>query len=301
MAHQHGAGSDADGRYLAIALGLIVAFMAVEVVVALASRSLALLADSGHMLTDVGAIAGSLLAARVAGRPATATMTYGYKRAEILAATGNGLTLLLVSVLVLYEAIRRLVHPDAVHGLPLLVVAAVGVAVNLGATTVLSRADRSSLNVEGAFQHVMTDLYAFVATVIAGTIILVTGFRRADPLASLVVVGLMLRASLQLLRPGLRILVEATPDNMDLAEVRSHILELDEVIAVHDVHAWTLSSGLPMLTAHVVVSDECLSTGEAGRVLDHLQACLAGHFDVEHSTFQLELVGHADHEHDTHD
>jgi cobalt-zinc-cadmium efflux system protein len=228
-------------------------------------------------------------------------MTYGYKRAEILAATGNGLTLLLVSVIILVEAVRRLVHPDAVHGLPLLVVAAVGVAVNVAATMVLRGADHTSLNIQGAFQHILTDLYAFVATVVAGLVILTTGYRRADPLASLLVVALMARAAVQLLRPALRILVEATPDNVDLAEVRAHILELDEVVAVHDVHAWTLTSGLPVLTAHVVVTDECMAAGDTGRVLDHLQACLAGHFDVEHSTFQLEMGGHAAHEHETHD
>jgi len=301
--HPHGHGHVAadNRRRLTVALVVVVLFMGFEVLAALVSHSLALLADAGHMLTDAGAIGLSLTAARLAARPATSTMTYGYKRAEILAATGNGLTLAVVSVLVLVEAVHRLVTPTTVHGGVVAGVALIGAAVNGVATFTLSRADRRSLNVQAVFQHLLTDLYAFGATVVAGVVIATTGFERADSIASLVVVVLMATAAVGLLRPALRILAEAAPGHVDLADVRHHLLELPEVLSVHDLHAWTLTSGLPVLTAHVVVTDECLNTGEVGRVLDHLQDCLAGHFDVEHSTFQLEAAGHADHEFEAHD
>jgi cobalt-zinc-cadmium efflux system protein len=308
--HEHGAGHDhehghshtdaitagSDHKYLTITLTLLAGFMVFEVVTAILSHSLALLADAGHMLADVGAIAGSLVALRLAARPETGSHTFGMKRAEIIAAVGNGLTLVVVSALITIEAIGRLVHPATVHGWVLITVAAIGVAVNLVAILTMSRANRRSLNMEGAYRHVLTDLYGFMGTVIAGIVIVTTGFDRADPIASLVVVGLMLKAAIGLLRPGLRILLEATPDDIDLEEVRRHLLELDEVSSVHDLHVWTLTSSLPILTAHVVVSDDCINGGEIGRVLDHLQSCLAGHFDVDHSTLQLEAIGHIDHE-----
>ncbi len=218
------------------------------------------------------------------------------KRAEILAAAGNGLALIVVSALVTYGAIVRLLHPGPVHGGVLIVVAAVGVVVNLLATMAVARANRRSLNVEGAYRHILTDLYGFAGTLIAGVVIVTSGFNRADAIASLVVVALMLKASVELLRPALNILLEATPDDIDLDEVRSHLLELPEVRSVHDLHAWTLTSSLPILTAHVVVTDECFNTGDSGRVLDHLQECLSGHFDVEHSTLQIECAGHIEHE-----
>ncbi len=302
--HGHGHGHDgaggftaqADRRALVVALVLLVAFMVFEVVAAVAADSLVLLADAGHMLVDVGAIAGSLVAIRLAARPETGSHTYGMKRAEILAAAGNAIALIVVSAMVGFEAVSRLVHPTPVDGAVLVWVAAVGVAVNLVATATLSRANRRSLNIEGAFRHILTDLYGFIGTMVAGIVIVITGFSRADPLASLVVVALMLKAAVQLLRPALRILLEATPEHIDLDEVRRHLLELPEVRSVHDLHAWTLTSSLPILSAHVVVSDECFTSGEAGRVLDHLQNCLAGHFDVAHSTLQLEAVGHIEHE-----
>jgi cobalt-zinc-cadmium efflux system protein len=294
--HSHAITSQADYRYLTITLVLLAAFLVFEVTTAFIAHSLALLADGGHMLADVGAIAGSLVAIRLADRPETGSHTFGMKRAEILAAVGNGLTLLIVSALVTFEAIERLVHPVAVHGVTLIVVAAVGVAVNLAATVTLSKANRRSLNIEGAYRHVLTDLYGFIGTVAAGIVIVTSGFARADSIASLVVVALMLKAAVGLLRPGLRILLEATPDDIDLEEVRRHLLELTEVASVHDLHAWTLTSSLPILTAHIVVTDECITQGEIGRVLDHLQGCLAGHFDVAHSTLQLEAIGHIDHE-----
>src|ERR1700683_2897015 len=290
------ASADTDRRALTTALVLLVAFMAFEVGAAVASNSLVLLADAGHMLVDVGAIAGSLVAIRLAARPETGSHTYGMKRAEILAAAGNAIALLVVSVLVTYEAVVRLSRPSPVDGAVLIVVAGVGVAVNLVVTVIMSRANRSSLNIEGAYRHVLTDLYGFAGTLIAGVVIVTAGFERADAIASLVVVGLMLKAAVELLRPSLRILLEATPEDIDLEEVRRHLLDLPEVQSVHDLHAWTLTSSLPILTAHVVVTDECLNTGEAGRVLDHLQDCLSGHFDVAHSTLQFEGAGHMEHE-----
>ena len=294
--HEHVAAPDADRRHLAFALGLIVAFLVFEVVAAFVGNSVTLLADAGHMLIDVGALAAALIAARLAARPPSETHTYGLKRAEILAAAGNGITLLIVSALIVFEAVVRLIHPQTVRGGWLIGVAIVGVAVNLAATMTLARANRRSLNVEGAFQHIVTDLYAFIGTVVAGIIIVTTGFLRADPIASLLVVALMVRAAVTLLRPALRVLVEATPEDMEIAEVRRHILEVAEVVSVHDLHAWTLTSGVPVLSAHVVLSDGCVSTGDAAQVLDRLQACLAGHFDVDHSTFQLEPIGHQEHE-----
>src|SRR5580692_7288862 len=297
--HSHGTevtSVDTDRRALGLALVLLTAFMAFEIGAAIFANSLALLADAGHMLVDVGAIAGSLIAIRLAARPETGKHTYGMKRAEILAAAGNGLALVIISALVTYDAIVRLLHPGHVHGAVLIVVAAVGVAVNVVATLTVARANRRSLNVEGAYRHILTDLYGFIGTLIAGIVIVTSGFNRADAIASLLVVGLMLKASVELLRPALRILLEATPDDIDLEEVREHLLELPEVQSVHDLHAWTLTSSLPILTAHVVVTDECLNTGQAGRVLDHLQDCLSGHFDVAHSTLQFETAGHIEHE-----
>jgi cobalt-zinc-cadmium efflux system protein len=300
--HDHGSASasvmraNADQRYLAIGLGIIVGFMVAEIVVAIVSGSLALLADAGHMLTDAGAIGGAIWASRLAQRPETASWTFGLKRAEILAAATNGMALLVVGVTVLLEAIRRLVHPPSVAGLPILVVALLGVVVNVAATWVLSKADRGSLNVEAAFQHILTDLYAFVGTAVAGVLVLTVGWQRADAVASLVVVGLVLRASWRLLRAAFHVLLEGTPETVDLEEVRRHLHELPEVVAVHDLHAWTLTSALPVLSAHVVVTDDCLCDGSAASVLDHLQACLSSHFDVEHSTFQLEPATHAEHE-----
>ena len=299
--HAHGPGSgvtsvDTDRRALGWALVLLGTFMAFEVGAAIFANSLALLSDAGHMLVDVGAIAGSLVAIHLAARPETGKHTYGMKRAEILAAAGNGLALVVISALITYDAILRLLHPGHVHGGVLIVVAAVGVAVNVAATLIVARANRTSLNVEGAYRHLLTDLYGFVGTLLAGIVIVTGGFYRADPIASLVVVALMLKAAVALLRPALDILLEATPDDIDLDEVRTHLLELPEVQSVHDLHAWTLTSSLPILTAHVVVTDECFNTGEAGRVLDHLQSCLSGHFDVAHSTLQFECAGHLEHE-----
>jgi cobalt-zinc-cadmium efflux system protein len=298
--HEHGISADADRRYLWVALLLLSGFMLTEVIVAVLSGSLALLSDAGHMLSDVGAIGASLWAIRLAARPASGAWTFGWKRAEILSAAGNGITLLVVSGLITFEAVRRLISPPDVDGVPVLVVALVGVAVNIAATWVLSRANRSSLNVEGAFQHILTDLYGFIGTVIAAIIIITTGFDRADAIASLLVVGLMVRAAWGLLRDSGRVLLEAAPEGIDLADVRAHLLDSAHVRDVHDLHVWTLTSDLPTLSAHVVIDDDCFSDNHTPQLLDQLQACLVGHFDVEHSTFQLEPAGHAGHEEGAH-
>jgi len=291
----------ADARYLTAALGLIVAFMIGEIIAAVIAGSVALLADAGHMLTDAGALGASLWALHLSEKPATGRMTFGFKRAEILSAAANGVTLAAVGVLLLATAISRLLHPISVHGAVMTGVAAAGVVVNVAATAILARANRRRLNIAGALAHLVTDVWAFVGTAAAGLVIIATGFDRADPIASLVVVTLMARAAFLLLRASGRILLEAAPEDMDLADVRAHILELDEVVAVHDLHVWVLNSDLPAVSAHVVVDSRCFADGSAPRLLDELQSCLAGHFDVEHSTFQLEPAGHVDHESPQHD
>jgi cobalt-zinc-cadmium efflux system protein len=298
--HQHGVGADADQRYLWIALSLLLAFMVTEVVVALTSGSLALLSDAGHMLSDVGALGASIWAIRLASRPAAGVWTFGWKRAEILSAAGNGITLLVVSGLVTFEAITRLLSPSPVDGGPVLVVALIGVAVNIAAAWVLARANRSSLNIKGAYQHILTDLYGFIGTVVAAILIMTTGFERADAIASLLVVALMLHAAYGLLRDSGRILLEAAPDSIDLSAVRAHLMRSDHVHNVHDLHVWTVTSNQPTLSAHVVVDDSCFRDGHAPQLLDELQTCLVGHFDVEHSTFQLEPASHSTHEPGTH-
>jgi cobalt-zinc-cadmium efflux system protein len=298
--HAHGPGPESDRRYLLAVLALLAAFMVAEVVTAVLSGSLALLSDAGHMLSDVGAIGGALWAIRLAARPPTGKWTFGWQRAEILSAAAKGISRLVVAGIVTAEAITRLIRPPAVDGWPVIVVAVAGIAVNVAATGVLARANRSRLNVEGAFRHVLTDLYGFIGTVVAGIIIVTTGFTRADPIASLIVVALMAKAAWELLRDSGRVLLEAAPEDTDLEEVRAHILSVPHVNGVHDLHAWTVTSGLPALSAHVIVEDSCFQDGHAPRLLDQLQACLAGDFDIEHSTFQLESAAHVGHEPGTH-
>jgi cobalt-zinc-cadmium efflux system protein len=298
--HAHGVSADADRRYLLIALVLLAAFMLAEIIVAVISGSLALLSDAGHMLSDVGAIGAALWAIRLAARPAAGAWTFGWKRAEILSAAANGITLLVVSGIVAVEAITRLIHPPQVDGGPVVVVATAGIAVNIAVAWVLARANRSSLNVQGAFRHVLTDLYGFIGTVIAGIVILATGWTQADAIASLIVVALMLKAAWELLAASGRILLEAAPKTMNLDDVRAHLLATEHVRDLHDLHAWTVTSSLPALSAHIVIDDACFTEGCVPRLLDQLQSCLAGHFDVEHSTFQLEAAAHASHEPGTH-
>lgn len=294
--HSHGIASDANMRYVLIALGLIGAFMIGEIVAAILAGSLVLFADAGHMLTDVGALGVSAWAIRLAARPARGSWTYGLKRAEILSAAANGVALAAIGLLIGVEAILRLMSPQHVTGGVVLVVALIGAVVNVCATWVLAKANRTSLNIRGAYAHVVTDLYAFIGTAVAGLIIVLTGWERADSVAALVVVVLVAWAAWGLLRDAGRILLQAAPDDLDLSDVRAHLAEVPHVLGVHDLHAWTVTSGSPTLSVHVVVEDHCFETGHAPQILDDLQACLAGHFDVGHATFQLETAAHATHE-----
>jgi cobalt-zinc-cadmium efflux system protein len=291
----------ADAQRLRVALALVSTFIVVEIAVGVVARSLALWADAGHLLVDAGALAGALWAMRVATRPATTRWTFGLKRAEILAAAANGVTLLVVGVVLAVEAVQRLIHPAHVRGGAMVVVAAVGVGVNVAAAAVLAKGSVRSMNVRAAYLHVLTDLFGLLATAVAGAVILGTGWNRADPLASLAVVGVVLFAAWRLLRSSGHVLLEGTPEAVDLDEVRRHLEALDEVVAVHDLHAWVVTSDQPAVTAHVVVTDECLADGSAGRLLDRIQACLSSHFDVAHSTFQIEALRHLDHERGLHD
>ncbi len=286
VGHSHGVSGDADRGKLAIALALIVGFMVVEVVVGILSSSLALLSDAVHMLTDAGAIALALVAIRLAQRPAEGTFTFGLKRAEILSAQVNGATLAVLGVLILYEGVTRLFNPPDVPGAPLLVVALVGIVVNLAATLTLSRANRQSLNVEGAFQHILTDLAAFVATAIAGAVILLTGFDRADGIAALVIAAIMLRAAYGLLRDSGRILLEGAPQGLDPDEVGEAMVAHPGVVEVHDLHLWEVSSGFPALAAHVLVGEE----DDCHTRRRELEAMLHERFGLEHTTLQIDHV-----------
>jgi cobalt-zinc-cadmium efflux system protein len=285
--HQHDhahAARTADRRRLRIALALILGFMAVEVVAGILASSLALLSDAAHMLTDAGAIALALVAARLAARPPAGGYTFGLRRAEILSAQLNGATLLALAAVILYEGIRRLFDPPDVEGATVLVVAIAGIAVNLAATSVLAGADRRSLNVEGAFQHVLTDLFAFVATAVAGAIVIVTGFSRADGIAALMVAALMLRSGWALLRDSGRVLLEAAPRDLDPDEIGRTLAAQDHVVEVHDLHVWEVTSGMPSLSAHVTVRAGC-DTQVHRRKLAEL---LRQRFGIDHSTLQVE-------------
>jgi cobalt-zinc-cadmium efflux system protein len=284
-AHEHSQRTQ-DRRSLAIALGLISAFMAGEVAAAIVAGSLALLADAGHMLTDVAALAGALVASRLAARPARGQWTFGLGRVEILAAQANGVTLLVVAALIVYSAVRRLVSPPAVHGGIVLAVALAGVGVNLAATFVLSRADRSSLNVRGAFLHVASDLAAFAGTALAGGLVLATGWSRFDPIAGLLVASLMVRSSWSLLRESGRIFLEASPAGIDPDAVARALAEDEDVVEVHDLHVWTVTSGFPALAAHVLVSPGTDCHGARRR----LQRLLDDRFGLHHTTLQVDHV-----------
>ena len=294
--HAHAVTVEGDSRRVVFALGLIVTFLVLEVVAAVVGRSLALFADAGHMLTDVGALAMSAWAIRLAQRPAYGRWTYGLRRAEILSAAVNGVVLVAMGLLIGFESVQRLIRPQHVTGQLVLAVALVGCLINLVAAGVLARTDRSSLNLRGVFVHVMTDIYAFVGTAAAGLIIILTSWQRADSIASLAVVALMAWAAWGLLRDAGRILLQATPEELDLDDVRSRLLTLSHVIEIHDLHAWTVSSGSTTLSAHVVVEDRCFDSGHAPQILDALQECLIDNFSIEHATLQLEPATHATHE-----
>jgi cobalt-zinc-cadmium efflux system protein len=281
--HHH---PQADRGRLRIALALILGFMAVEVVAGILASSLALLSDAAHMLTDAGAIALALVAARLATRPAAGGYTFGLKRAEILSAQLNGATLLALAAVITYEGIRRLVDPPDVEGATVLVVAIAGIGVNLAATSVLAGANRRSLNVEGAFQHVLTDLFAFVATAVAGAVVLTTGFARADGIAALIVAALMVRSAWGLLRDSGRVLLEAAPKDLDPDQIGRTLAAQDHVVEVHDLHVWEVTSGMPSLSAHVTVRAGCDTQTHRRRLAELLEE----RFGIDHTTLQVEAL-----------
>jgi len=289
--HSGSAAAEHKGR-LTVVLGITVAILAAEVVGALVSGSLTLLADAGHMLTDAGGIALSLLAISFGQRSPSQARTFGYLRLEVLAAAVNALLLFAVGVFVIVEAVRRLIHPPEVASGIMLAFGIIALCGNACSLLLLRRGQDESLNIRGAFLEVLSDFLGAGAVIVAAVIIGLTGFERADPIASLLIAGLIIPRTWRLLRQAGDVLLEATPEDVDLDEVRRHMLETDRVIDVHDLHAWTITSGVNVLSAHVVVDDEALG----GQVLDHLGGCLADHFDIEHSTFQIEPPGHRDHE-----
>ena len=282
----HGHAHTEDSRRLTIALVLLLAFMVGEVVVGILADSLALLADAAHMLTDAGAIALALFAARLARRPPEGGFTFGYRRAEILSAQLNGATLVGLGALIGVEGIRRLVEPPDVEGAAVLIVAVVGIAVNLVATLVLSGANRRSLNVEGAFQHVLNDLFAFIATAVAGAVILLTDFGRADGIAALLVAGLMLYSGVGLLRESGRVLLEAAPRDLDPVEIGNALAAEHHVVEVHDLHVWEVTSGFPALSAHVTVRSGCDTQAHRRQLAELLRE----RFGITHSTLQVETL-----------
>jgi cobalt-zinc-cadmium efflux system protein len=287
VGHSHGVGADADGRSLAIALALIVGFIAIELPAGIIGHSLALLSDAGHMLTDAAAIGLSLAALRLAARPARGALTFGLKRVEILSAQANGVTLLVLAAFITYDAIRRLAHPPVVRGGLILALALVGIVVNLAATWILAKADRRSLNVQGSVQHILIDLYGFIATAIAAGAILLTGFQRADPLASLFIALLMMRSGYSLVKASGRIFLEAAPEGLDPHAIGAALVGTPGVVEVHDLHVWEITSGFPALSAHVLVGAD--SDCHAAR--RSMEALLHERFGVEHTTLQVDHAG----------
>jgi cobalt-zinc-cadmium efflux system protein len=282
--HHHGVSPTADRRWLAAALGVIVAFMAIEIVAGIVADSLALLSDAAHMLTDAAAVAVAIYAARLAARPAGGRFTFGLGRAEILSAQANGATLLVLAGVIAVEGVRRLWSTPDVDGGLVVVVGLVGACANLGAAAALGRAQRRSLNVEGARAHVLTDLYASLGAAAAGAIVLLSGFDRADAIASLVVAALMLRSGWLLLRDAGRVLLEGAPKDIDPQAVGHALAAHPSVVEVHDLHIWEVTSGFPALAAHVLVhpGDDCHA------VRRELQAMVGERFDIEHVTLQVD-------------
>ena len=305
MGHDHGAvhatAAAAHRGRLAVVLALTGGVFLVEVVGALLSGSLALLADAAHMATDAVGIGMALTAVTLAQRPASGRRTFGLQRVEVLAAVANGLLLLGVGCYVVVEGIRRVGDPPDIHSGWMLGVAAIGLAVNLGSLALLHGGHRDSLNTRGAYLEVVGDALGSVAVIVAAIVIATTGWTGADVAASFVVGALVLPRAWSLLREAFDVLLEAAPRGVDLEEVRAHVLGVAGVLDVHDLHAWTITSGLPVLSAHVVVTEEVLADGHGGRVLDALCHCLGDHFDLEHCTFQLESAGHRGHEAPVHD
>jgi cobalt-zinc-cadmium efflux system protein len=285
--HDHRVSPDADHRKLAMALALILAFMVGEVVAAVLASSLALFSDSAHMLTDAAAIGLALFAAGLARRPATRALTFGFGRVEILSAQLNGATLLVLGAVILVAGIRRVINPPDVDGTLVLIVALVGIPVNLAAMKLLASAERRSLNVEGAYQHILTDMFAFVATAIAGAVIIATGFDQADGIASLIVAALMLRSAYGLLMASGRVFLEAAPSEIDVERVGMALAGHPRVVEVHDLHVWEVTSGFPALSAHIVAQEH----KDCHNIRRELETILHDKFEIDHTTLQV------DHEH----
>jgi cobalt-zinc-cadmium efflux system protein len=287
--HEH-AGNRAR---LSIAIAIVAVFLVVEVVGSLLAGSLALIADAGHMFSDLLGLIVALVALGIAARPATDRQTFGYQRAEVLGALVNGLILLSVAVFVAVQGIGRLFAPAEVLGVPMLIVAGAGLLANIAVLLILRGGAGDSIGMRGAYLEVLGDLLGSVAAIAAGLVILLTGFMQADAIASLVIAALIVPRALGLLRDVLHVLTESVPSHMDVAEIREHLLGTEGVVDVHDVHVWAITSGAPVFSAHIVVSDALFASGGTARLLDELGTCLSGHFDVEHSTFQLEPEEHA--------
>ncbi|WP_020525286.1 cation diffusion facilitator family transporter [Catelliglobosispora koreensis] len=299
--HTHAVTTTGQHRKLLVAaIAISGTIFAVQLAGAFITGSLALLADAGHVLADAGGVALALGAALLAARPAKGKRTFGWARAEILAVAINGLILTGMGVYIFTEGIRRLITPSAVQPGGMAVFALIGLVGNLAAVALLYRARDASLNMKGAFLEVATDTVTSLGVLAAAIIIAATGYTRADAIVSILIGLIIVPRAIKLLREATNILLEAAPENLDLQHLRNHITQLDHVLDVHDLHVHTVTSGMPVLSAHVVVEDECFHDGHAPQLLDALQAGIAGHFDVEHSTFQLEPAGHASHEHPTH-
>ncbi|MCW2773839.1 MAG: cation transporter [Nocardioides sp.] len=294
--HDHATGRAEDRARLRIVLAVTAVVMVVEVVGALLTGSLALLADAGHMLTDAASVVLALGASYVASRGGGPRSTFGLHRLEILAALVNALVLLGVCGYLAWAGISRLFDPAEVDAGPMIAFAAVGLIANAVSLAVLHRSDTSSLNMRGALNEVFADLLGSLLAVVAGVVILLWGFPRADSIASLLIALLILPRSLLLLRDASMVLLEIAPPGLDLDDVRDHLLEMPGVVDVHDLHAWTITSGMSSLSAHVTVTQQALDEQGVGGILDRLCACTAEHFDLRHSTFQVEPVSHQDHE-----
>jgi cobalt-zinc-cadmium efflux system protein len=285
-AHVHTVGETTDSRRLATGLGLIVGLMIAEVVAGIMADSLALVSDAAHMLTDAGALLLSLIVIRLVRRPAQGNLTFGLRRMETLSAQANGATLLVLAGLIAFGAVYRLVNTPKPGGWTMVAVALAGVAVNIIATRELAKADRSSLNIEGSYQHLLTDLYAFIATAVAGVVVLTTGFGRADAVAALLVAALMLRAAVGLLRASGRVLLEIAPPGLDVTEIGQAMARVAHVTEVHDLHVWEIGSSFPALSAHVLVEPDA----DCHAARRELETILGEQFSIDHTTLQVEHV-----------
>jgi cobalt-zinc-cadmium efflux system protein len=296
--HAHDHAGSANRSRLLIAIGIVSIVLVVEIIGGVLSGSLALLADAGHMFSDLTGLIVALAATIIAARPATDVQTFGHRRAEVFGAGVNGAILVVVVVFVVIEAVRTLLAPERaeVQAPVMLAVAVIGGAANVAAMLVLRGGAKDSINMRGAYLEVLGDLVGSVAVLIAGLVILFTGFAPADAIASLAIAALILPRAFSLLRDVMRVLSQSVPRGTDVALIRQHVLETEGVVAVHDVHVWSISPGANVFSAHVVVEQRVFESGSADRLLDQLSGCLSDHFDVAHSTFQLEPAEHADHE-----